>query len=622
MAMSGAIDNERVGRLVDERYKILAPMAAGSMGAVYKAERVPVGKLVAIKFLHASFANDGEFLIRFERETQVMSRLAHPNCVSVVDFGVWEDSPYLVMDFVDGRTLRSIIDDGPIPIPRALALARQIAAGLAHAHTHEVVHRDVKPANIMVSDEIGTGERVRVLDFGLARLRHAGGRDATQTNVVVGTPNYMAPEQTVAGGLVDARTDIYATGVTLFEMIVGEKPFAAEETLQLLGMHRAAPIPRLAARMDEGTVLPDGLQDIIDACMAKKPDDRFQTAVELADAIGVVLQQVEHAAGKVSGELKLPGSAAMRTVAPSVQRNNGSPTAMAKTLPDIRQPPAARPWRAPLLGALILLVGVGAGAAYMISRGDDVRAASKGSAPGSELPGTGSGSQVATLGSDALPDAPDSADAMDGSASALVADSGSGSGSGSDGLGSSGSAGAGSSSVDGIEIDPETADDPNPNPNQDATDEASDAPKNSDEAEKAVVVQDALAKTVPDAIALIKSGKRELAIKSLEALRTKVAKNGYVPFLIGNLYFDKVWWGVAMDYYKVAIAQNAAYKRNAILNNNVITTLASTSTRRRAQSFLRFTVGAPAGAYLRNAAKHHKNSIVRQQAAALAKYIR
>ena len=114
-----------IGRtLVDGRYKILEAMAAGSMGAVYKAERVPVGKIVAIKFLHASFANDSEFQARFERETRVMSKLAHPNCVSVVDFGVWEDAPYLVMDYVAGTTLRALIDKGPLPPPRALALAR------------------------------------------------------------------------------------------------------------------------------------------------------------------------------------------------------------------------------------------------------------------------------------------------------------------------------------------------------------------------------------------------------------------------------------------------------------------------------------------------------------------
>src|SRR3954463_10674495 len=113
--MADEAAEERVGTVIDGRYKIVELMAAGSMGSVYKAERVPVGKLVAIKFLHASYANDSEFLARFERETRVMSQLAHPNCVSVVDFGVWEGTPYLVMEYVGGRTLRKILDDGALP---------------------------------------------------------------------------------------------------------------------------------------------------------------------------------------------------------------------------------------------------------------------------------------------------------------------------------------------------------------------------------------------------------------------------------------------------------------------------------------------------------------------------
>src|SRR5512139_1744156 len=144
---------DRVGSVIDGRYKILEVMAAGAMGSVYKAERVPVGKLVAIKFLHSSFANDAEFQTRFDRETRVMSKLNHPNCVSVVDFGVFEGAPYLVMDYVDGVTLRSMMDKGPMAPTKALSIARQILSGLAHAHKQEVFHRDVKPANIMISEE-------------------------------------------------------------------------------------------------------------------------------------------------------------------------------------------------------------------------------------------------------------------------------------------------------------------------------------------------------------------------------------------------------------------------------------------------------------------------------------
>jgi len=286
--MATAVD-ERIDSLIDGRYRISESMDSGSMGAVYKAERVPVGKIVAIKFLHASYANDSEFLARFERETRVMSKLAHPNCVSVVDFGVWQGNPYLVMEFVSGRTLRKIIDGGALPPLRALAIARQMVSGLAHAHAQGITHRDVKPANIMISEEIGTGEHVRILDFGLARLRGAGGRDATQANVVVGTPNYMAPEQTIGGGIIDERTDIYAVGIVLFEMITGERPFQADDTLTLLGMHRGAPVPLIKSRLPPDTELPEGLQDVIDRAMAKVPGERFQSAIEFAEAIDALI---------------------------------------------------------------------------------------------------------------------------------------------------------------------------------------------------------------------------------------------------------------------------------------------------------------------------------------------
>ena len=342
----------RIGSLVDDRYSILEAMAAGSMGAVYKAERVPVGKLVAIKFLHASYATDAEFLARFERETRVMSKLAHPNCVSVVDFGVWRDSPYLVMEFVSGTTLRAVIDDVSIEPARALTLARQIAIGLAHAHSHGIVHRDVKPANIMITEQLGTGESVRILDFGLARLRDSTGtgRDPTLHNVVVGTPNYMAPEQTVAGGKVDERTDVYAAGVVLYEMIVGEKPFAAEDTLSLLAMHRAAPIPRLANHVDGD--LPDGLQELVDRAMAKDPADRYQTALALAEAIEAV------AAAPA-------GSAKRRHTSPAL---GVAPTLLDVGRSEVKPAAASRAWRKPVLGAVILLGGAAATAGYLIHR--------------------------------------------------------------------------------------------------------------------------------------------------------------------------------------------------------------------------------------------------------------
>ncbi len=585
-------DDSRIGSLVDERYKILEAMAAGSMGAVYRAERIPVGKQVAIKFLHASFANDGEFQIRFERETRVMSKLAHPNCVSVVDFGVWEESPYLVMELVKGTTLRAILDDGPIPPLRALGLMRQIASGLAYAHAQEIVHRDVKPANIMISDEIGTGEHVRILDFGLARLRTGGGRDATQTNVVVGTPNYMAPEQTVGGGMIDARTDIYAAGIVLFEMVTGERPFIAEDTMQLLGMHRAAKIPRLAERAP-GIEMPDGLQEIIDRAMAKRPADRFQNAIELASAIDDIIDPRP-------AELRVSGSR-------PVQRKSAA-VAVAPTELDVTTPssPSSMPdapkhhWRSALAIGVLLAVGIAASAAYLIMRTG---------------PSVAGDAAVVARPVDAAPslDAAGSAAATAIADDALVADA----------PGDAAEDAVADATEPEIEMNPETAEDLDPSKEAvaSASDEAPNAPSTKEDLEKQAPAQPAQATTIHDAVLLIKDGKRSLALASLRALEKSNPSSAYIPFLLGNLYADELWWGVAMDNYKVAIGKNAGYKSNPTLIRNVIRMLASPKTQGRAQGLLR-SIGHPAAAFLKAAAKSEANPIVRKQAATLSKTIR
>ncbi len=591
----------RVGQVVDDRYKLTEVMAAGAMGEVYKAERVPVGKLVAVKFLHASFVSDSEFQARFDRETRVMSKLAHPNCVSVVDFGVWKDTPYLVMDFVNGETLRKRLDDrDALPPEQALALARQITAGLAHAHEQGIIHRDVKPANIMISDEIGHGERVRILDFGLARLRGNVGRDATQTNMVVGTPNYMAPEQTVPGGTIDARTDLYALGVVLFEMVVGERPFAAEDTFALLGMHRGAPIPRLADRVAEGTELPDGLQALIDKAMAKSPDARFQSAIEMANAIDDIFSAksspgvASAAAVVIEAQKKLDSKASKRPTGATaigaastqldVDATREEPMRPSVADLDADAPPKrSRFWRT-MLAAILLIGGTAAMAGYLIHR-------------------TGRTDAVVAPTVDA-------AIHIDAAAvvavvvpqTAVVPD-------------------AGSDDAE-IEMDPEKAEDLDPAKGSadTAEDEAADAPATSEEAEQKAAPAPQLATNVHDAVNLIKAGHREEALASLRMLKARSPSSAYIPFLMGSLHFDKMWWSVAMDNYGEAIHKNAQYKANPVINRNLIKMLSSPKTRKRAQGFLR-GIGHPAAPYLKYAAAHDPNPVIKKAAAGLAKQI-
>ncbi len=598
--------DERIGQTVDGRYKVLAAMASGSMGAVYKAERIPVGKLVAIKFLHASYAKDAEFLARFERETRVMSRLAHPNCVSVVDFGVWDGAPYLVMEYVAGTTLRTLLDDGPLAPERALKLAKQISAALAHAHSHGVTHRDVKPANIMISQELGTGDHVRILDFGLARLRGNAGRDATQANVVVGTPNYMAPEQTIGGGTIDARTDIYAVGVVLFEMVAGVRPFTADDTMQLLGMHRGAPVPQLTEKMLLPVPLPVGLQDLIEQAMAKAPDDRFQTALELTEAIDAL------------------GANLSRPIVVD-------PAAIASTLVDVRSARVARASepelaakkgpRASVLGLLIILLAGGAVAAWYIRMRPEASVSKDaGVAVLDPGPTTIDAAAPAAMSTDAalaaaiVPDADLVAVVTLDASDQGVPDAG-------EALDASVTEGSG----DEIEMDPGAAVNPDPNADQQtAEDEAPDAPETVEaaEAREPPPVQPVLATSVTASIQLIKDGKRDLALASLNKLWKQSPKSSYIPFLLGNLYFDKLWWSVSMDHYKAAISRNGGYRGNAVLNRNLIKMLASPKTVKKASGFIRSTIGKPAIPYLKQAAKSAPNDRVRRTAGSLAKTIR
>ena len=541
------------------------------------------------------------------------------------------------MEYVAGVTLRSIIDNGPLPPARALGIARQIAAGLAHAHTQGIVHRDVKPANIMISDEIGAGEHVRILDFGLARLRGAVGRDATQTNVVVGTPNYMAPEQTVGGGIIDARTDVYAVGIVLFEMICGDRPFQAEDTLALLGMHRAAPIPKLVDRVEDPVEIPDGVQAIVERALAKSPEDRFQSAIELAQAIDAVTSAITAA---IISENSRP------VATPSARHNAAG---LAPTMLDIdsqvgasladltleRAPVHRRKKSSSNMFGALLAVAVLGGGAYAAWYAKERSAAGKtklGSASGGSSHVQPKGSAVAigsTTHDAAVPDAPSHV----GSAVEPV---GAGSDTGSNTIADIGSAGSGSAEVPEVgsgsggpgeielEPDPVSADHavPESEPTENE-DEAADAPATEEEVEKQPAPPaPKLARTIHDAVVLIKQGERDLALSSLLQLKRKVPKSAYIPYLLGNLYFEKRWWSVALSNYRLAIKKNGGYRKNGVLIGKVVRMLASNKTAGKAAAFLRGTIGRPAGTYVRFAAAKNPNPTVRKRAAVLARQIR
>jgi serine/threonine-protein kinase len=262
------------------RYRILSRIASGAMGVVYKGERLQLGRPVAVKFLHPWIAAQKAFIGRFDNEARAMSRLAHPHCVSVIDFGV-EGAPYLVMDFVTGRTLREVMDGGRLPVPRTLHIVKQLLAGLAHAHAQGIIHRDLKPENLVLSEEAGLEDHLRILDFGLAKLRDG---PAMTAGLAVGTPSYMSPEQTGTAGAIDARTDLYAVGVLLFELLAGRKPFQSDNVGELILMHREAPVPPLREVAPDAGLSAE-MEAVASKAMSKFPDERFQSAAEFIAAL-------------------------------------------------------------------------------------------------------------------------------------------------------------------------------------------------------------------------------------------------------------------------------------------------------------------------------------------------
>jgi beta-lactam-binding protein with PASTA domain/tRNA A-37 threonylcarbamoyl transferase component Bud32 len=373
------VSDTLINTLFDGRYRIVRKLGSGGMANVYLAEDEDLGRRVAIKILNERYANDELFIERFRREAKSAAALSHPNIVSVYDRGEAEGTYYIAMEVIEGRSLKELImTRGPLPIAQALAYTHEILEALRFAHRHGIIHRDIKPHNILI------GERLKVTDFGIAR---AGASQMTEAGSIMGTAQYLSPEQ-ARGAPVTASSDLYSVGIVLYEMLTGKVPFNGDSAIEIAMKHlNDAPKPPSKIRPE----IPPELDQVVLRALAKNPEDRYQSAEEFsedlhrveaglplapgtAEAATALLTGVTVAAADGSTEV-LSGTA-LRTPQPA------PPTAPRRPPPPYgpgyyeEPPPKRRRWLPWLLVAL-LLAAAGIAGWYVFSQIQDQLAANE-----------------------------------------------------------------------------------------------------------------------------------------------------------------------------------------------------------------------------------------------------
>jgi serine/threonine-protein kinase len=265
------VSDTLINTLFDGRYRIIRKLGSGGMANVYLAEDEDLGRRVAIKILNDRYANDDLFIERFRREAKSAAALSHPNIVSVYDRGEAEGTYYIAMEVIEGRSLKELImTRGPLPIAQALAHTHEILEALRFAHRHGIIHRDIKPHNILI------GERLKVTDFGIAR---AGASQMTEAGSIMGTAQYLSPEQ-ARGAPVTASSDLYSVGIVLYEMLTGKVPFTGDSAIEIAMKHlNEAPKPPSKIRPE----IPEELDQVVLRALAKNPEDRYQSAEEFSE---------------------------------------------------------------------------------------------------------------------------------------------------------------------------------------------------------------------------------------------------------------------------------------------------------------------------------------------------
>jgi serine/threonine-protein kinase len=280
-------DGGLIGTVIADRYLVTGKLGHGGMGAVYLAQHVRLPQRVAIKVLHRSLTFDSDSISRFNREAQHASSINNEHVARIYDFGEVDGMAYLAMEFVEGETLREFLQKvGAIGATRVVEIVRQIADGLDAAHKLGIVHRDLKPENILISTDSDGTDRVKIVDFGIAKATQSG-QTLTQTGLAIGTAEFMSPEQ-VAGELVDRRTDVYALGLVTFVMLTGSLPFQGP-TREMSMLMRLTQPPRTLAEMRPDLDWPPGLQETISKALEREVSARHESAGEFARALGGAL---------------------------------------------------------------------------------------------------------------------------------------------------------------------------------------------------------------------------------------------------------------------------------------------------------------------------------------------
>jgi serine/threonine-protein kinase len=304
-----------VGRVFNQRFRVLDLIARGGLGAVYKAEQAPLGRVCAIKILQPRYeeTTPDEFNKRFFLEASIASKLTHPNNVTLYDYGHTKDDIYfMAMELLEGKTLAQTLHaEGPMDEERATHVARQICRALREAHSLGVVHRDIKPSNIFLTQKHDEPDFVKVMDFGLVKNINLQDDGLTKAGMFMGSPKYMSPEQ-IQGQVVDARTDIYAVGIVLFEMVTGKPPFDRKSSVQTLIAHLNEQAPTLLEAYPSCNISPH-MEQVIYRCIAKSPADRFGSTDELLLALkGFRGAAATATKSNVSGSIPILGSSGLQ----------------------------------------------------------------------------------------------------------------------------------------------------------------------------------------------------------------------------------------------------------------------------------------------------------------------